>query len=408
MRFYFILLLPFLLCFGEEFHTINRENVWLRKGPGSIYSTNRIIKSGVSVKILKNEPGWYKVRLNDELHTVGWISENALKKKKSSNKNDFHFSIPDSLTISSNSASGAIKGFFKTYLNFKDTDISFDFFNNTFFNTQEYLEYADRRNNLLKAERYVISNNNENIEQNSFVNNISIAVAVKILSNHEIISNSSDLKYINILGTYITQFTPLYDVSFKFFILKDDRLYAYALPNGYIFISQGLYNIAENEDELACILAHEISHVVCQHGAEELIKRSTQIMVDFNFNKLDQELKQIDQSEYIDDDYLEFTNSLEYESDSLTQSLESLSADLYNYATKKRQISYEYEADKYGVVYIYNLGYNPFGLLNILEIINYSTEREFYNSESNWQKDALGDRISKIESFITDSLHYLK
>jgi len=57
------------------------------------------------------------------------------------------------------------------------------------------------------------------------------------------------------------------DFKFNFFIVKDDRINAFALPGGYIGVNSGLLLASENESEVAGVLAHEISHVTQRHIA---------------------------------------------------------------------------------------------------------------------------------------------
>jgi predicted Zn-dependent protease len=48
-------------------------------------------------------------------------------------------------------------------------------------------------------------------------------------------------------------------------VLEDDSLNAFALPGGHIFVHTGLIKIADEEDELAAAMAHEIAHVAARH-----------------------------------------------------------------------------------------------------------------------------------------------
>ncbi|MBR9986456.1 MAG: M48 family metalloprotease [Desulfosarcina sp.] len=50
-------------------------------------------------------------------------------------------------------------------------------------------------------------------------------------------------------------------------VVIDSRMQAYAYPNGYCFVSTGILNRIENEDQLAMILAHEMVHYFRQHTA---------------------------------------------------------------------------------------------------------------------------------------------
>jgi len=46
---------------------------------------------------------------------------------------------------------------------------------------------------------------------------------------------------------------------------QDDTVNAFALPGGYIGISSGLLQVAENPDQLAVVVGHEIAHVIAEH-----------------------------------------------------------------------------------------------------------------------------------------------
>ena len=56
-------------------------------------------------------------------------------------------------------------------------------------------------------------------------------------------------------------------------IQRDDIINAFATPGGYIYVYTGLLKYAENEDQLAGVLAHEIAHAELRHGVKK-IKRT--------------------------------------------------------------------------------------------------------------------------------------
>ncbi len=55
-------------------------------------------------------------------------------------------------------------------------------------------------------------------------------------------------------------------VHWSFRILRDPMPNAFALPNGTIYVNTGLLSLIENEDQLAGVLAHEITHVADRHA----------------------------------------------------------------------------------------------------------------------------------------------
>ena len=58
--------------------------------------------------------------------------------------------------------------------------------------------------------------------------------------------------------------------SFTFTVVKNDTPNAFALPPNHCVVFTGLFKFARTEDELAAIIAHEISHVICRHSGEKL------------------------------------------------------------------------------------------------------------------------------------------
>ncbi|SRR5579883_221256 len=59
---------------------------------------------------------------------------------------------------------------------------------------------------------------------------------------------------------------------FTFTVLSVPQVNAFALPGGPMFIFSGIFNAAENEAQLASVMAHEMSHVILRHGTHEASK----------------------------------------------------------------------------------------------------------------------------------------
>ena len=73
--------------------------------------------------------------------------------------------------------------------------------------------------------------------------------------------------YLNALGQRLTSNSDSGGQQFSFFVVNDPTINAFAGPGGYIGVNSGLILAAENESELAGVLAHEISHVTQHHLA---------------------------------------------------------------------------------------------------------------------------------------------
>ncbi|MBI2820892.1 MAG: M48 family metalloprotease [Acidobacteria bacterium] len=61
-------------------------------------------------------------------------------------------------------------------------------------------------------------------------------------------------------------------VPFHIKVVDTDEVNAFALPGGFFYVNKGLILEAENEAELAGVMAHEISHVAARHATERLSK----------------------------------------------------------------------------------------------------------------------------------------
>jgi predicted Zn-dependent protease len=53
-------------------------------------------------------------------------------------------------------------------------------------------------------------------------------------------------------------------------IVGDDSANAFALPGGRIGVNRGMFKVATDQNQLAVVLGHELSHVVARHGAERV------------------------------------------------------------------------------------------------------------------------------------------
>ena len=59
-------------------------------------------------------------------------------------------------------------------------------------------------------------------------------------------------------------------------LLQADKVInAFAAPGGFIFVTTGMLNFLENEDELAFILAHEVAHIELDHGLNAIIQQQS-------------------------------------------------------------------------------------------------------------------------------------
>jgi predicted Zn-dependent protease len=144
-------------------------------------------------------------------------------------------------------------------------------------------------------------------------------------------------RYVSEIGAKVTAHTERPDVVYKFTVLDSDIVNAFALPGGYIYVSRGLLALANNEAELAAVLAHEAGHITARHSAE---RYSRGVVTSLGANIL---AAAIDKS-------------------GVTQAL-GLGSDLYMKSYSREQ---ENEADTLGIRYLKLAGYDPGAMTSFL------------------------------------------
>jgi beta-barrel assembly-enhancing protease len=100
--------------------------------------------------------------------------------------------------------------------------------------------------------------------------------AATVRGRYQTVQNPELQAYIRKVGERLAQ-TPTAAASgfpFSFTLLNYKEVNAFALPGGPTFIFTGLIKAADNEGELAGVLAHEISHVVLRHGTHEASRQN--------------------------------------------------------------------------------------------------------------------------------------
>src|ERR1700694_3567320 len=72
--------------------------------------------------------------------------------------------------------------------------------------------------------------------------------------------------YVQRLGQQLAAHAPGEKWPYTFHVVNQKEINAFALPGGPVFVNLGTIQAADNEAELAGVMAHEISHVVQRHG----------------------------------------------------------------------------------------------------------------------------------------------
>ena len=171
-------------------------------------------------------------------------------------------------------------------------------------------------------------------------------MAATLLGTAPLVRNPALQKYVNDVGRWLALQSERPDLPWHFGVMDDEGVNAFSTPGGYVLITKGLLKKLDNEAELAGVLAHEIAHVTQKHYLKAMKNSAT-------FGAVSGLA----------------ANAMQKNGDQKTQVLANIvkgSKELYARGLDKGD---EYEADRMGMVIAARAGYTPFGLPEVLHIL---------------------------------------
>lgn len=184
------------------------------------------------------------------------------------------------------------------------------------------------------------------------------AVGATVLSSYDVLDDYESTLYINKIGLALSYFSDKPETfgGYHFLILDSEEINAFATPAGHIFISKGMLRLTKNEDDVAAILAHEISHVVLEHGISAIKKaRMTSFFTTIGTSAL---------KELGNEEISELTEVFE---DSISDIASVLINSGYSLESEK-------EADEGTITILEKAGYDPHALIRVLNRMGYVTK----------------------------------
>lgn len=94
------------------------------------------------------------------------------------------------------------------------------------------------------------------------------AVAATVLTNYKVLNNQAKQSYLNKICRVITENSDQPELfnGYHVKILDSSEVNAFATSGGHIFVTTGMIECASSEDELAAVIAHEVSHIQLKHS----------------------------------------------------------------------------------------------------------------------------------------------
>ena len=93
-------------------------------------------------------------------------------------------------------------------------------------------------------------------------------LATQVERQAKIINDPVIAEYVNRVGQNLVRNSDA-KVPFTIKVIDSEEVNAFALPGGFFFVNSGLVIKADNEAELAGVMAHEIAHVAARHGTRQ-------------------------------------------------------------------------------------------------------------------------------------------
>lgn len=162
------------------------------------------------------------------------------------------------------------------------------------------------------------------------------------------------------------------DVIYTFKIIKDKELNAFSIPGGYVYVNTGLMNMA-SDDELACVLAHEVGHIAAKHSVKKLqAVMGYEIIMSIALGVSGQ------------------------------QSVAQATDIIFNIGSLGYSRKDELLADRLAVSYSKKAGYNPYGMVTFFEKLKDEEEKRGPNLKIHFLSSHpdLNQRIQKVKEEI--------
>ena len=170
----------------------------------------------------------------------------------------------------------------------------------------------------------------------------------EILKQYPIYQDQSLQEYVQSIGESLALKSHRPELVYRFTVLDSPDINAFALPGGYIYINRGLMSYLSSEEELAAVLGHEIGHVTARHSVRQYSQAQLMGIL---------------------------STAVEINSGRTAGNLANLASGalLSGYGRDM-----ELEADDLGAQYIYQEGYSPQGMYEVLSVLK---DQEIYSKK---------------------------
>jgi predicted Zn-dependent protease len=204
-------------------------------------------------------------------------------------------------------------------------------------------------------------------------------LAGRMLGQIALVDDANVQAYVNRVGRWVASQSERPDLPWRFGVANAGNINAMAMPGGSILITRGLYDILDNEAQLAGVLGHEIAHVVKKHHIT--------VMQNQNWVSAGASL---------------------VASRTGGNQLQKVALDFFkNLFISGLDKNSEYEADAVGVILAARAGYNAFGLAEVLHKLGARSAGDPSVVDLFGSHPAPSDRLTKLGELLTPRMDKL-
>jgi len=172
------------------------------------------------------------------------------------------------------------------------------------------------------------------------------AISYQLEKNYKLVPDRDVNERVQAILDRLEAVADRQDVVYTVRVLDEDEVNAVSLPGGYIYVFKGLLDKVENDDQLAGVIAHEIGHVTAKHAMKRL-------QASYGYTLLQ-------------------ILAVETGTAAVTQGVNALYLTAFLAYSKQD----EFEADRLAVKYTRAAGYDPEGMIRVLEILREENAKE--------------------------------
>ncbi|MDX9754209.1 MAG: M48 family metallopeptidase [bacterium] len=139
-----------------------------------------------------------------------------------------------------------------------------------------------------------------------------------IAQQEKIITDKPVNDYVTQIGQRLVAASNAAGQPRYFYVLQKDEVNAFAIPGGHVYVHTGLIEAADNEAEVAAVIAHELAHAERRHPTQQLSRQiGTQMVMDLVFGKNAGQLQQTAASLVATSGISAYSRSAEFEADAI-------------------------------------------------------------------------------------------